>query len=675
VTTPAGSGTSATPIYTYVQGPPTVTAISPNSGPTLGGTPVTITGTNFTGATLVTIGGNTPTAVTFVSSTSITATTTAHAAGTVDVAVTTPAGTGTGTNLFTFIAPGATLPAVTAVTPSTGPPGGGTSVTITGMNFTGATAVMFGSTNATSFTVNSSTSITATAPPGTSTVNITVTTPTGTSTIVSADQFSYAKATTTLTLTSSPNPSVFGQPVMFTAKVTGISPTGTVIFSEGSKQVGTATLSNITTTSATATFTISSLPVGSDPVTASYGGDANNAADPETVIQVVGVSLDSARLRQMQIAVMPIIANLSGSAISGAIDSAIGSGFAGSCPSALTPNGSGFTYCFDGRPQAQSNYAAQTQSQQAQPQTSAGRIDDGFAALGYTESSIATPSPGATPNALMLAADRPAAAPYASAPPPPPSTWLAWMDIRGTDFDRTTVGNDLKGVQVNAIAGVTHRFTPDFLVGVLGGYEAFDFASQAYNGVLTGEGYTAGGYLGWRLTSTLRFSAGAAWSDIFASATSGTATGSIIGQRWLTTGALTGTYGWQGVILEPSAQVYALWERENPYTDSLGTQQAVEEFNTGRASGGLKFTYPFAAGAGTLAPYLGLYGDYYFSMDNATAVGVSAVPLIQGWAARAAGGLAVTMPNGAQVSGGGEFSGIGNDTHIWTLTVRGSVPF
>ena len=41
------------------------------------------------------------------------------------------------------------------------PTGGGTSVTITGTNFTGATAVAFGGTLAVSFTVNSATSITS----------------------------------------------------------------------------------------------------------------------------------------------------------------------------------------------------------------------------------------------------------------------------------------------------------------------------------------------------------------------------------------------------------------------------------------------------------------------------------------------------------------------------------
>lgn len=69
--------------------PPTVLSISPTAGLTAGGTPVTITGTDFiTGAT-VTIGGVSATSVVFVSSTTLTAVTPAGT-GTVDVVVTNP---------------------------------------------------------------------------------------------------------------------------------------------------------------------------------------------------------------------------------------------------------------------------------------------------------------------------------------------------------------------------------------------------------------------------------------------------------------------------------------------------------------------------------------------------------------------------------------------------------
>lgn len=83
-------------------------------------------------------------------------------------------------------------PTVTSISPVSGSPAGGTSVTITGTGFTGATAARFGGTVATSFTVVSSTSITVTAPAGSAgVVDITVTTAAGTSATSSADQFTY----------------------------------------------------------------------------------------------------------------------------------------------------------------------------------------------------------------------------------------------------------------------------------------------------------------------------------------------------------------------------------------------------------------------------------------------------------------------------------------------------
>ena len=87
-------------------------------------------------------------------------------------------------------------PTVTSVSPNNGPSAGGTSVTITGIGFTGETGVLFGSTPATSVTAASTASadsqIIATAPAGSvGIVNITVTTPVGTSAKSSADQFTY----------------------------------------------------------------------------------------------------------------------------------------------------------------------------------------------------------------------------------------------------------------------------------------------------------------------------------------------------------------------------------------------------------------------------------------------------------------------------------------------------
>jgi len=82
------------------------------------------------------------------------------------------------------------LPIITSFNPSTG--NTGTTVIITGANFTGTTAVSFGGTRAASFTVNSDTRITAIAAAG-STGKITVTTLNGTAT--SAALFTFIENT------------------------------------------------------------------------------------------------------------------------------------------------------------------------------------------------------------------------------------------------------------------------------------------------------------------------------------------------------------------------------------------------------------------------------------------------------------------------------------------------
>jgi YVTN family beta-propeller protein len=87
----------------------------------------------------------------------------------------------------------AATPTVTAVSPNGGPPAGGTSVTITGTNLSGASAVNFGGSTATRFAVNSATSIIAIAPAeAVGTVDVTVTTGNGTSAASTADHFTYA---------------------------------------------------------------------------------------------------------------------------------------------------------------------------------------------------------------------------------------------------------------------------------------------------------------------------------------------------------------------------------------------------------------------------------------------------------------------------------------------------
>ncbi|MBV9485858.1 MAG: IPT/TIG domain-containing protein, partial [Frankiaceae bacterium] len=194
VTVTNAGGTSAITShdqFTYVSAIPSVTSIAPASGPAGGGTSVVIQGTAFTGALSVAFGGSNAASFKLDSDTQITATAPAGA-GTVHVRVTTPGGVSgvSADDEFTYLP----APAVTAISPTSGPAGGGTQVTITGTALTGATDVRFGSTPASGFSVNSDTHITAHTPPGSGTVHVTVSTPDGTSATSSADQFTYVPA-------------------------------------------------------------------------------------------------------------------------------------------------------------------------------------------------------------------------------------------------------------------------------------------------------------------------------------------------------------------------------------------------------------------------------------------------------------------------------------------------
>ncbi|CEJ05971.1 Immunoglobulin E-set, partial [Acididesulfobacillus acetoxydans] len=153
--------TALTPAQVQQLAGTVVTGIGPAGGPVNGGTAVTITGYNFTGATGVSFGGTPAASFTVNSDTSITAVSPAGS-GAVDVTVTTQNGTsvnGPG-DRFTY----GPVPVVTGVSPISGPVSGGTAVTVTGHGFIGATGVSFGSVAAASFTVNSDTSITAISP-------------------------------------------------------------------------------------------------------------------------------------------------------------------------------------------------------------------------------------------------------------------------------------------------------------------------------------------------------------------------------------------------------------------------------------------------------------------------------------------------------------------------------
>jgi predicted outer membrane repeat protein len=230
---PGGSQTislsgTAVPLTTTV---PTVTGVSPTNGSAAGGTTVTITGTNLSGASSVQFESQ---AVSVFSvngaGTQITVTSPPGTGSpSVDVTVTTPGGTSamSRNDIFVYV-----QPPITSVSPNSGPTNGGTRVTITGSSMNYVQTVDFGANSGTIVGTPTAASLTAISPassvPGA--VTIVVTSVYGPGPINSAAQFTYttpvvvsSATTTVLAITSGGSAATTvapGSAVTLTATVT-----------------------------------------------------------------------------------------------------------------------------------------------------------------------------------------------------------------------------------------------------------------------------------------------------------------------------------------------------------------------------------------------------------------------------------------------------------------------
>ena len=139
ITTMLASVISVAPIFADVT--PTVTGISPTSGPATGETVVIVTGSGFEGGgtttpevSAVNFGTTAGTGLSVTSDTNLSITSPAGS-GTVDITVVTSGGTSaiSSADQFTY----APVPTITKINPFSGPAAGGTVVTVTGSGFYG----------------------------------------------------------------------------------------------------------------------------------------------------------------------------------------------------------------------------------------------------------------------------------------------------------------------------------------------------------------------------------------------------------------------------------------------------------------------------------------------------------------------------------------------------------
>ena len=277
VTTPAGTGTSASSFTVYP--PPTISGFTPGAGAV--GTAVTLNGSGFTGTTSVTFNGVAAT-FTVVNDTQIN-TTVPSGATTGLITVTAPGGNAASATNFTVVIP----PVITSLSPTSAYAGGSSlTLTVTGTGFVSGAVVKFGSTALTT-TFVSSTQLNATI---TTTLRGTV----GTFTVTVVNPGSIVSNGKTFTLkprliglTLSASRVSGGQPVTGTVTLNGPAPTGGLAIALTSSDTSRATLpSSVTVPAGAASATF---PVTTSAVTTTGGASigANGAGGTLSVTLTV----------------------------------------------------------------------------------------------------------------------------------------------------------------------------------------------------------------------------------------------------------------------------------------------------------------------------------------------------------------------------------------------------
>lgn len=193
---PATTPKTEDTVFTYFGGPQ-VLALTPNAGPAQGGTEVVITGTGFGGiqcgpgpTNAVKFGATNAATCAVISDTEIRVSS-PPGLGTAQVTVTHPTN---GSSPFSTLAnfTYASGPSINSLSPPSGPPAGGTVVTIRGFNFAPGATVSFGAMSSPTVDVISATELTAVSPAGGGTVAVTVTVAGVTSPVTANTQFSYS---------------------------------------------------------------------------------------------------------------------------------------------------------------------------------------------------------------------------------------------------------------------------------------------------------------------------------------------------------------------------------------------------------------------------------------------------------------------------------------------------
>ena len=189
-----------------------------------------------------------------------------------------------------------------------------------------------------------------------------------------------------------------------------------------------------------------------------------------------------------------------------------------------------------------------------------------------------------------------------------------WVSGRYTKID----GDTVDGHSSNLTVGVDFMTSTDTLVGVALSYGDTDYDTDlsGTDGKLEASGLTFAAYFATEMASGLVFDGVLSFGNIEYDIASGGTTGSFDARR---IGLGLGVYrqfDWNGMVIEPGANLIVVKENQDAYTDSASTAVAESSFTAGNVSVGPKL---YLNGNPSFQPWVSVNAEYTFTNSESAA--------------------------------------------------------
>jgi outer membrane autotransporter protein len=256
-----------------------------------------------------------------------------------------------------------------------------------------------------------------------------------------------------------------------------------------------------------------------------------------------------------------------------------------------------------------------------------------------------------------------------------------WVESHIAGYTDTLGGLVREGDFKALYVGADYAVRPGLLVGALVQLDRTieDVKNPDLWGRVSGDGWMAGPYVGWKLTDKVYFDARAAWgrssNDIWLNdPVVGYRRGSFDTDRWLATATLTGNYTYGAFRVSPQLGIAYGSESADAYRTSLGQTVDKTGATIGRLTFGPEFGYSIRTGQGWLVePQFSVKGIWNF--DDAPIKLSTGTVQADELRAQIEGGVMVKTPTGFAVRAAGSYDGLGDkNLEVWTAKVWVNIP-